>query len=96
MSKQSYVYILTNKRNTVLYTGITSDLVKRVWEHKNKCVPGFTSKYNISKLVYFEVSEDIQAAINREKQLKGGSRQKKITLIKSQNPKWQDLYEHIL
>ena len=95
MDRHSYVYILTNSRNTVLYTGVTSDLVKRVWQHKEKEIPGFTKRYNVDKLVYFEVADDIEAAIQREKQIKGGSRQKKINLIETQNPRWEDLYNSI-
>lgn len=92
MSKQYYVYIMTNKNNTVLYTGVTNDLKRRVYEHKEKLVEGFTKRYNINKLVYYEVFEDIRYAISREKQIKGGSRQRKVDLIKSMNEEWQDLY----
>ncbi len=88
-----YVYIMTNKYNTVLYTGVTNDMVKRVYEHKNKIVKGFTAKYNINKLVYFEHTTDVGAAIAREKQIKAGSRAKKIALIESMNPQWKDLSE---
>ena len=95
MKKQYYVYTMTNKRNTVLYTGVTNDLKRRVYEHKEKLVEGFTSKYNITKLVYFEVTDDVRAAIMREKQIKGGSRQKKIDLINCINPEWRDLYEDL-
>ena len=95
-SKHSYIYILSNKPNTTLYIGVTSDLVKRIWEHKQKFVKGFTQKYNIDKLVYYEQYENIGAAILREKQLKGGSRKKKIELIENENPQWQDLYDKIL
>jgi len=95
MEKQYYVYILTNKRNTVLYTGVTSDLIKRVYEHKAKLVSGFTKKYNVNKLVYYEVFNDIYNAIVREKQIKAGSRQKKIDLINGMNSKWEDLYERL-
>lgn len=91
-----YVYILTNYKNNVLYTGVTGDLVKRVYEHKNKLVKSFTGKYNVNKLVYFEVTEDVISAISREKQIKAGSRQKKIDLIKKTNPKWEDLYNNIV
>ena len=93
--KQSYVYILANKHNTVLYTGVTRDLKRRVYEHKQKFVKGFASKYNIDKLVYYEVFDDIYNAITREKQIKGGSRQKKIDLIHSINGSWKDLYDEI-
>jgi putative endonuclease len=84
---------MTNKRNTVLYTGITNDLKRRVYEHKEKLVDGFTKKYNITKLVYYEVFADPENAILREKQIKAGSRQKKIDLISSINREWLDLYE---
>ncbi|MBI5409042.1 MAG: GIY-YIG nuclease family protein [Nitrospirae bacterium] len=87
---QYYVYIMTNKSKT-LYIGVTSNLSKRIYEHKQKLVPGFTSKYNINKLVYYEATSDIKAAINREKQLKGWLRSKKIALIESVNPEWRDL-----
>jgi putative endonuclease len=90
---QYYVYILSNRYNTVLYTGVTGDLIRRVDEHRRKLVPGFTSRYNVTKLVYYEITESIEAAIQREKQIKGGSRQKKIDLINSINPGWKDLYE---
>ena len=92
---QGFIYILTNKNNTVLYTGATSDLVKRVYEHKNKVVPGFTKRYNVDKLVYYDVLDDIFDAYIREKQIKAGSRKKKIELIKSMNPQWLDLYEEL-
>jgi len=92
MSRQYYIYIMTNKTNAVLYTGVTSDLKRRVYEHKEKLVDGFTKRYNITKLVYHEVFEDIENAILREKQIKGGSRQKKIELVNSMNKEWQDLY----
>ncbi len=95
MSKQYYVYIMTNKKNNVLYTGVTNNLAKRVYEHKEKLVSGFTTKYNINKLVYYEMLDDIYNAIKREKQIKGGSRQKKIELINSLNPQWKDLYDEI-
>ena len=93
--KKSYIYILFNKRNGTLYTGVTSDLVKRVYEHKNKVYEGFTSKYGVDKLGYYEVFNDIKDAIIREKQIKSGSRKKKIQLIESINPTWIDLYEKI-
>lgn len=86
---------MTNKHNTVLYTGITNDLKRRVYEHKEKLVDGFTKKYNITKLVYYEVFEDPENAILREKQIKAGSRQKKIDLINSINREWINLYEEI-
>lgn len=86
---------MNNKRNTVLYTGITNDLKRRVYEHKEKLVDGFTKRYNITKLVYYEVFADPENAILREKQIKAGSRQKKIDLINSINREWLDLYEKI-
>ena len=95
VSRQYYVYIMTNKRNTVLYTGVTNDLARRVYEHKEKLADGFTKKYNIVKLVYYEVLEDIENAILREKQIKAGSRQKKIQLISNVNKEWRDLYEEL-
>lgn len=83
--------MITNWNNKVLYTGITNDLERRVYEHKNKLVKGFTAKYNINKLVYFDYTSDVTSAIAREKQIKGWSRKKKNQLIESINPKWQDL-----
>jgi len=94
-AKQGYVYLMTNKRNTVIYTGVTSDLQKRVYEHKQKLIEGFTKKYNINRLVYYEVADDIESAIDREKQIKAGSRKKKIDLIKSINPEFKDLYDEL-
>jgi putative endonuclease len=88
--KQYYVYIMTNKSKT-LYTGVTNNLQRRVYEHKHKLCPGFTSKYNIDKLVYFEVTPDVHSAIAREKQIKGWLRSRKIMLIESANPEWNDL-----
>jgi len=96
MDKVGYVYILSNKINTVLYVGVTSNLTKRVWEHKNKAVPGFTARYNVDKLVYYEISQSMLSDIEREKQIKGGSRKKKTELINSINPQWKDLYESII
>ena len=92
----AYTYILFNKRNGTLYFGVTSNLVKRIYEHKNKLVDGFTKKYNIDKLGYYEVFENIEDAINREKKLKGISREKKLKLIEINNPNWFDLYEEII
>jgi len=83
---------MTNKINSVFYTGVTNDLEKRVYEHKSKLIKGFTEKYNIDKLVYYEVFDDINDAITREKQIKAGSRQKKIYLIERMNPKWRNSY----
>jgi len=91
MSKQFHVYILTNKMHTVLYTGVTSDLLSRTYQHKTKMVPGFTDRYDVNKLVYYEEFSDAYSAISREKQLKGGSRKKKIELIENANPGWKDL-----
>ena len=90
--KYSYVYILSDNKNNVLYTGVTSDLLKRVWEHKNHVMEGFTKRYNVTKLVYYEEGEDIYSAISREKQIKGKLRKKKIDLIEKMNPEWKDLY----
>jgi len=92
MSKEYYVYIMTNKSRT-LCTGVTNNLMRRVYEHKNKLVPGFTSKYNIKKLVYFESTSDVNQAILKEKQIKGWLGAKKIALIESMNPEWKDLSE---
>ncbi|MBP7689197.1 MAG: GIY-YIG nuclease family protein [Thermoflexales bacterium] len=94
-NRQSFIYILTNKYNNVLYTGVTSDLKKRVWEHREKLVEGFTKRYNVTKLVYYEVFADIRDAIAREKQIKAGSRQKKIDLINGFNSEWRDLYDDL-
>ncbi len=95
LGKHSYVYIMTNKHNTVLYTGVTSDLKRRAWQHKDKLADGFTKRYNVNKLVYYEVFEDVRAAIAREKQIKGGSRQKKMDLVNGMNPTWHDLYDEL-
>ena len=95
MQKQPAVYLLANKPYGTLYVGVTGDLAKWVWEHKNKVVKGFTEKYNLTKLVYFEFYDDMVQAITREKQLKAGSRSTKIELIRSSNPEWEDLYQHI-
>ena len=91
-----YVYILTNKINTVLYIGVTSDLVKRTYQHRQKFVKGFAEKYNADKLVYYEITQNVNSAIAREKQLKGFVRSKKIALINKFNPEWKDLYEDIV
>ena len=95
-NRQYYVYILFNKKNGTLYVGVTNNLVKRVWEHKNKIVEGFTQKYGVDKLGYYEVCANINSAIAREKQLKGGNRKSKLELIELNNPDWQDLYFCIL
>jgi len=93
MEEQYYVYILTNKFNTVLYIGVTNDLVRRTYEHKNKMIDGFTKKYNLTKLVYYEATTDVRSAIGREKQLKNWHRDWKMNLIKDFNPDWKDLGE---
>lgn len=90
-SRNYYVYIMTNKHNTVLYAGVTNDLTRRASEHREKAIPGFTSRYNIGKLVYYEVFENIDAARAREKQIKAGSRRKKLELINRMNPEWREL-----
>ena len=89
-----YVYILTNWSSRVIYTGVTNNLERRLYEHKNKSVKGFTEKYNVNKLVYFDSTTDIKAAIAREKQIKGWTRNKKNALIESINPQWNDLSEN--
>lgn len=91
--RKSFVYFMTNKNNSVIYIGVTSDLLKRVYQHKTKSYKGFTQKYNCDKLVYFEEFNDINLAIDREKQIKSGNRQRKIDLIESNNPEWNDLSE---
>ena len=91
VSGSYYVYIVTNKRNGTLYTGVTNDLKRRVWQHKNKALPGFTTQYGLGTLVWFETYRDISAAIGREKQIKAGSRAKKILLIEAHNVLWADL-----
>ncbi|MFA7658206.1 MAG: GIY-YIG nuclease family protein [Candidatus Gastranaerophilaceae bacterium] len=96
MEKKSYIYILTNYEQTTLYIGVTNNLVRRTFFHKEKINKGFSQKYNLTKLVYYEIFSDITQAIAREKQLKGGSRQKKIDLINKFNPNWDDLYESII
>jgi putative endonuclease len=94
--KRPVVYILASKRNGTLYTGVTSDLVKRIWQHRNNVVDGFTQKYSVHMLVYYELADEMSAAIAREKQIKGGSRAKKLAMIESMNPDWRDLYDDIL
>jgi len=94
-TKTYYVYILSNKRNGTLYIGVTNDLKRRVWEHKQKMVEGFTKKYNVDRLVYYEQTEDIYAALQREKRLKKWNRKWKIDLIEKNNPQWKDLYYEI-
>lgn len=93
---QSYVYILASKKNGTLYVGVTDDLVKRVYQHKQNLVEGFTKKYQIHMLVYYEIAEDITSAFAREKQVKGWKRKWKLELIEGNNPNWIDLYESIL
>lgn len=95
VGREYCVYIMTNTRNTVLYTGVTNNLKRRVYEHKSGFGGVFTKKYNIVKLVYYEVTDSVHAALFHEKQIKGGSRQKKIDLINGLNPEWKDLYEEI-
>ena len=96
MDRYYYIYILTNKDNKVLYTGVTNNLLRRVYEHRSKHVKIFTSKYNVSKLVYYEEAEDVYGAISREKQIKGYVRAKKVKLIESINPEWKDLYKVLM
>jgi putative endonuclease len=96
MDKYYWVYILTNERNTALYTGVTSDLISRVYQHREKLLPGFSSRYNVCKLVYYEWGCGAAGAIAREKQIKAGSRQKKLDLINSMNPEWRDLYDELV
>ena len=90
-----YVYIMTNKINTVLYVGVTDNLIRRIYEHKNKVIKGFTEKYNINKLVYFETTKDVNSAIAREKVLKRWKRDWKVSLIEEKNKNWEDLYNSI-
>ena len=96
VGREYCVYMMTNARNTVIYTGVTNDLARRVYEHKNGLGGIFTRKYNVVKLVYFEVTDDVQAALAREKQIKGGSRKKKLDLVNSVNSEWKDLYDEII
>lgn len=93
--KNYYVYILASKKNGVLYIGVTGDLIKRVWQHKNNFAESFTKKYHTHRLVYFESSENVETAIQREKQLKNWHREWKINLIETRNPQWLDLYDEI-
>ena len=96
MSERIYcVYLTTNERRTVLYTGVTGDLNKRVWQHKQKIADGFTRRYNAYRLVYYEIGFDPLGAIAREKQIKAGSRRKKVALIEAMNPEWRDLYDEL-
>ena len=96
MEAKYYVYILTNLHNKVLYTGVTNNLKRRVYEHKNKLLEGFTKRYNVDKLVYFERYTDVKTALNREKEIKGWLRVKKQALIEAENPNFEDLYEMII
>ncbi len=91
MTKDYTVYLITNWNNKVLYVGVTNDLVRRIFEHKNKLVKGFTTKYNVNKLVYFESTTDVKSAISREKEIKGWRREKKNKLIEEVNPNWDKL-----
>ena len=90
-----YVYILTNWNNKVMYIGVTNNIVRRLYEHKNKLISGYTSKYNVNKLVYLEETDDINEAIRREKQLKGWKRERKNELVESINPEWKDMSEEM-
>jgi len=96
MKKPSYIYIMTNYEQTTLYVGVTSNIIQRIYTHKEKINEGFTKKYELSKLVYYEECPDIEQAILREKQIKGGSRRKKLELINKLNPGWDDLWELII
>ena len=93
--EQYFVYILSNKYNNVMYIGVTNDLERRMYEHKNKLVDGFSKKYNLTKLVYYEIAQDVESAIAREKQLKNWHREWKVNLIKQTNPEWKDLSQLI-
>lgn len=94
--QNSYVYIMASQKNGTIYVGVTSNLIKRVYEHKTEIFEGFTKKYNIKNLVYYEIYEDIVEAIKREKALKGWTRKEKIELIENQNPDWKDLYTELI
>jgi len=96
MSKQPCVYILASDRNGTLYVGVTSDLTKRVWEHKNDLVPGFTKRYGVHDLVWYELHDSMESAISREKAIKEWKRQWKLELIECENPEWKDLYSGLL
>ena len=95
MNRQPAIYLLTNKPNGTIYVGVTSNLPQRIWQHKNKIMKGFSYKYNLTNLVYFELYNDMYEAISREKQIKAGSRKAKIDLIENINPDWNDLYLEI-
>jgi putative endonuclease len=93
---QYYVYLLTNEKGNVIYTGVTNDLIRRVYEHKNHFdKSSFTARYNVDKLVYFEMTNDVESAINREKQIKSWNRDRKTSSIMEMNPRWEDLYEQM-
>ncbi len=96
MDHRYFVYILTNRHHSALYVGVTNDLVRRVHEHRTKTASAFTTRYNIDQLVFFEETSDVQAAIAREKQIKAGSREKKIALVNAINPDWRDLFDGLL
>jgi putative endonuclease len=96
MDKQFFVYILASKRNGTLYTGVTSDLVKRIWQHKHKNTDSFTKKYDVTVLVYYEIYTDAESAITREKRIKKWRRAWKLKLIEEKNPHWKDLYDEIV
>ncbi|MCH9756858.1 MAG: GIY-YIG nuclease family protein [Gammaproteobacteria bacterium] len=95
-ARQPAIYIMANQPNGIIYTGVTSNLIKRVYQHKNADTPGFTKQYNCKFLVYYEITENMLTAITREKQLKAGSRKKKLDLIETMNPQWIDLFETLL
>ena len=96
MNKQPAVYILASKRNGTLYIGVTSDLIKRIWEHRNNMVEGFTRRYDVHRLVWYELHESMESAIKREKRLKEWKRKWKLELIENENPNWDDLYHTIV
>ena len=96
MSKQPAVYILASRKNGTLYVGVTSNLVKRIWEHRNDLVEGFTNRYGVHQLVWYEIHESMDSAIQREKRLKAWKRAWKVQLIEKNNPKWEDLYPGII
>jgi len=96
VDRQFSVYILTSRRNGTLYVGVTSDLIKRIWEHKNKMIEGFTKKYHVDRLVYYEMHTDVEGAITREKQIKKWRRAWILQLIEKENPGWRDLYQDLV
>ncbi len=95
VGREYCVYLMTNAHNTVIYCGVTNNLARRVYEHKNGLGGIFTKKYNVNKLVYYEIGDNVNAALAREKQIKGGSRKKKIDLVNGVNPEWKDLFDEI-